>query len=349
MENQLNPIIFYSWQSDLPNPTNRGFIEDALKKAISQYTKKQSAVDKEPVMESAIRDDNTLNGLGSSDILETKDVKPVLDKDTIGVPGSPSIAETIFSKIERASVFVCDVSIIGKADKRPCPNPNVLIELGFAIKSLGENRVIMVANKAFGSLEELPFDIRPRKIASYELIESEQSEKKKKTAKEGLAKNLARRINEIFKTEGVFPPDNDAVKADRKLFEKFLEILPSNGSIKFIKDHNMNNAPGVADSDLVDLENFNRTWNNAEHEFLTEKLELYRKNLAKSISEYLIFFARETFPDNSGKYNRPLPEWLYDGQSQRYEGVVKVLHESADKIVKTHQELIRVAKKKLRV
>ncbi len=26
--------IFYSWQSDLPNPTNRGFIEDCLKRAI---------------------------------------------------------------------------------------------------------------------------------------------------------------------------------------------------------------------------------------------------------------------------------------------------------------------------
>jgi len=27
--------IFYSWQSDLPNNNNRGFIENALEKAIS--------------------------------------------------------------------------------------------------------------------------------------------------------------------------------------------------------------------------------------------------------------------------------------------------------------------------
>ncbi|MCB1593264.1 MAG: hypothetical protein KDI90_12525 [Alphaproteobacteria bacterium] len=26
--------VFYSWQSDLPNKTNRGFIEEALEKAL---------------------------------------------------------------------------------------------------------------------------------------------------------------------------------------------------------------------------------------------------------------------------------------------------------------------------
>jgi hypothetical protein len=26
------PIVFYSWQSDLPNKTNRGLIEDALER-----------------------------------------------------------------------------------------------------------------------------------------------------------------------------------------------------------------------------------------------------------------------------------------------------------------------------
>ena len=29
----MKKVVFYSWQSDLPNSTNRGFIQDALEKA----------------------------------------------------------------------------------------------------------------------------------------------------------------------------------------------------------------------------------------------------------------------------------------------------------------------------
>ena len=93
--------VFYSWQSDLPNATNRGFIQKALENATK-----------------VIRDDGSIQ------------VEPVVDRDTVGVPGAPDIASTILAKIEQSQVFVCDVSIINQgANSRPTPNPNVLIEL----------------------------------------------------------------------------------------------------------------------------------------------------------------------------------------------------------------------------
>src|SRR5687768_9999122 len=117
----MSDTVFYSWQSDLPNATNRGFIQTALEGAAK-----------------AIRRD------------ESVEIEPVIDRDTSGVPGSPDIASTIFGKIERAKVFVCDVSIINQKavylkdsdgvlepdpDRapRPTPNPNVLLELGYAM------------------------------------------------------------------------------------------------------------------------------------------------------------------------------------------------------------------------
>ncbi|MCL4559896.1 MAG: nucleotide-binding protein [Chloroflexi bacterium] len=131
--------IFYSWQSDLPNATNRGFIQNALEKVAQE-----------------IRKDNTIN------------IEPVIDRDTVGVPGSPDIASTIFSKIETSQIFVCDISIINQSDSsRKTPNPNVLIELGFALKMLGDKRVILVLNSAYGSPELLPFDLRMRRIITY--------------------------------------------------------------------------------------------------------------------------------------------------------------------------------------
>lgn len=137
----MNCKIFYSWQSDLPNPTNRGFIGQALENAAK-----------------AIRNDDSIQ------------VEPVVDRDTAGVPGAPDIASTILAKIEQAQVFICDVSIINQGTRsRPTPNPNVLIELGYAMKALGAERIIMVMNSAFGSPELLPFDLRMRRVITYDM------------------------------------------------------------------------------------------------------------------------------------------------------------------------------------
>jgi hypothetical protein len=135
--------IFYSWQSDLPNATNRGFIQTALERAAR-----------------SIRDDASIS------------VEPVVDRDTAGVPGSPDIATTILQKIDSCDVFVCDVSIINSGQgQRPAPNPNVLFELGYALKRLGWGRVIMILNAAFGLVSELPFDLRMKRVLVYSMQE----------------------------------------------------------------------------------------------------------------------------------------------------------------------------------
>lgn len=133
--------IFYSWQSDLPNSTNRGFIEAALEKVAK-----------------SIHQDDSIQ------------VQPVVDRDTQGVAGAPDIANAIFDKIKNCQIFVCDVSIINQgSDRRLAPNPNVLVELGYALGILGWERVVLVINTAFGTIESLPFDLRMRRVINYEL------------------------------------------------------------------------------------------------------------------------------------------------------------------------------------
>ena len=132
-------VIFYSWQSDLPNRTNRGLIGDALENAAT-----------------ALQRDETVS------------VEPVVDRDTAGTPGAPDIALTIFGKIDRCQLFVGDVSLVNpNADDRRTPNPNVLVELGYALKALGPERVVLVMNTAFGGPELLPFDLRMRRVRAY--------------------------------------------------------------------------------------------------------------------------------------------------------------------------------------
>ena len=146
--------IFYSWQSDLPPRTNRYLIQSALDKAC-KVIKTEGGILAEAVVE----------------------------RDTLGLPGAPSIADAILSKIRDSDVFVADVSLIsharlnesqqdscevcGTSNMKPCPNPNVLTELGYAMSHLGNQALVLVANRFYGPIEALPFDLRSLRVMTY--------------------------------------------------------------------------------------------------------------------------------------------------------------------------------------
>lgn len=136
--------VFYSWMSDRDNFSNRGFLQDCLEKAVKQIA--------------------TDGSIG---------ITPSLDRDTAGESGSPDIANTIFRKIDSARAFVADVTLMPSPNEiaiqsfRPSPNPNVLVELGYAAGKLGWDKCILVFNQAFGSIEQMPFDLRGRRILPY--------------------------------------------------------------------------------------------------------------------------------------------------------------------------------------
>lgn len=160
--------IFYSWQSDLPNSTNRGFIEKCLEDAVK-----------------LISSDISIDEAARQDIR--------VDKDTKGVSGTPPIAETIFGKIDECSAFVADLSFVGVRNdgKGKVPNPNVSVEYGYARKAIGYDRIICIMNTAFGIPRDsegrnfLPFDMQHlRGPISYSLEENSTPEIKRKAKKE---------------------------------------------------------------------------------------------------------------------------------------------------------------------
>ena len=140
----MRRTVFYSWQSDLPAAGNRNLIEDCLRRSIKAIGRDEEAA-----------------------------VDPVLDRDTANVPGTPDIATRIMAKIAMADVFVADVSIVNRdAEGRLTPNPNVLLELGYAIAELGWDNVLLVQNTAYGGPDLLPFDLRGRRTIVYEAPEN---------------------------------------------------------------------------------------------------------------------------------------------------------------------------------
>jgi hypothetical protein len=175
--------IFYSWQSDLPNNTNRGFIQEQLEAAVTELK-----------------------------ITEQLKVDPVVDRDTAGVAGSPDIGLTIFSKISKAAVFVCDVSIIHNPEEgRPTPNPNVLIELGYALKTMDASRIIMVMNKSFGGPELLPFDLKQKRVITYDLPSGADKKEAKKSLKGDFVIAVKAVLGELEETEAEVEPSDPTI------------------------------------------------------------------------------------------------------------------------------------------
>jgi hypothetical protein len=175
--------VFWSWQSDSLEKNNRFFVRDALELALEQV---------------------------ADDLALTEADRPEVDHDTKGKPGLVSIVDTIFEKINQAAVFVGDLTYVGKTERgKLLPNPNIMIELGHAITSLGPERIILVSNQAYGGRpEDLPFDLRHRRAPiSYYLPDTASSEDRKKAQRElvrplasALAGCLGRVLDQSAKT-----------------------------------------------------------------------------------------------------------------------------------------------------
>lgn len=133
--------IFYSWQSDSPASCNRTFIRTALDAAVQQFSDPPGVED-----------------------------SPRVDSGMEGIAGTPEVASVMFEKIKNSAIFIADLTLVGSIplDAGPrakrVPNPNVLLEMGFAAGTLGWGRIICVMNEHFGSRQELPFDVRNRRF-----------------------------------------------------------------------------------------------------------------------------------------------------------------------------------------
>jgi hypothetical protein len=162
--------VFYAWQSDSPSRDNRNFIEAAIKAALDSIQKNGSI-----------------------------QASPRLDKDTKGVTGMPDIANTILEKIRASDVFVADISFVARTegDKKLIPNPNVMIELGYALSELGWERIIIVLNDATGTTDDLPFDLKNRRWPFVYQVKPEASDAERSEAKKGLTKQLQEAVEAI--------------------------------------------------------------------------------------------------------------------------------------------------------
>ncbi|MFC1835508.1 hypothetical protein ACFL2Q_12350 [Thermodesulfobacteriota bacterium] len=204
--------VFYAWQSDVDSGINRFFIEKALKDALERIDS----------------DDST-------------PASPIPDKDTENVPGIPHIAEVIFKKISQCGIFVADLTFIGAAQDsgKRIPNPNVLLELGIALATVGWERIILVTNTAFGSPEDGPFDLQHRRWPIRYTLEDRQDDSKV-DERNRLSKELESAIRLIIHTgvlKSTSQSDQERITAERERIHQeikageFAELNAEQGAV----------------------------------------------------------------------------------------------------------------------
>lgn len=160
---------FFSWQSD--NKPVRNKFQKALKAAVEQL---------------------------GHEVDEAE--RPELDSDTKGTFGSEEIVNTIFEKIDSSVLFIADVTPIAQTSKKLLPNPNVMVEVGYALKSMSRHSRLYIfcsTDEIEVDPEKMPFDLKGKSLFGFAAHETpSQIAKQLKPMLEGMLKQQEQRPTE---------------------------------------------------------------------------------------------------------------------------------------------------------
>lgn len=139
----------------------------------------------------------------SKEILRNEGIELEVDHGMRGVAGNPKLLDTMLAKGSSCDIFLADLTyvstFINSSGHEKCiPNPNVMLELGNAWHSHGDNHTIFIQNKAMGKPEDLPVDLKGFRFPlSYTLTGTETKEKRREIKKQ-LEDDLVKAINEVI-------------------------------------------------------------------------------------------------------------------------------------------------------
>jgi hypothetical protein len=313
MEKQTFIKLFYSWQSDLPKETNQNAIRSCIKKAF-------------PLIEENF-----------------DSVQFIYDEATRGEAGSPDIPSTIFNKISTADIFICDITTINHAEptNRKTPNPNVLVELGYAISILGWERIIMVFNKCHGKFpSELPFDLDKRRTTNFRITNKTDND-----GKSDLTHKLKMAIETIYKKNPSKPFDKNKKNQNEIKREKDLANLNLLMSCIHVPTFDLF-LDGLPDRIIGRIFFF---WYTFQANYDSSTFYIYEEQLREKLKEFRIYwdnslsYGQLFHPSANGKYyhlHLPMDVFTNERTEKEYNELSKI----SVKLRKIFKELITIIK-----
>lgn len=263
--------IFYSWQNDTDG--DRQYVRNVL----------QNSVDA---------------------LMKELEVDIQIDSDSRDEDGERSIDVAILNKIANCDFFVCDVTPVGKLHPsaeiyKELPNPNVMLELGFAIGNIGWERCILVWNTKIGAQQNAPFDIRNHITTGYEFSKdvSKEELKSKGLHLKSVLKGKIEKYHEILAKQ----QSDVQWKHDYKVYRHWLQIAPFDKLKESVDQFCSNMGYFKEDFDMWDYLQYGFR-NSIEFQFVDEELTTSMNDLVTNIAKMEMFAAKyfdqnEVLPD----------------------------------------------------
>lgn len=136
------------------------------------------------------------------------------------------------------------------------------------------------------------------------------------------------------------------IEADLQLYAEFQRQLPFNPQIRYLRDQDMR-AP-IDTERLNSLDEFVHSWDDEAHKFHDRRLESVRADLIEAAREFLTYLSLNTFPLSQPTISKIPDEWRHENR-EHYDEVANRLNGDATKIVVLYEELVRRARKRLKV
>ena len=312
-------VVFYCWQSHINQKLNRYLIRDALKGAIRDVQR----------------------------TLEEKnfDIELVFDSDTSGRAGSVAVADEILKKIRNCSMFIADVTptLASEDGDRAYPNPNVMLELGFAVQAVGWSKISLVLNRAFGTNETLPFDIRHRRIGGYDCEDLEQRTTASGVLRSLFANAITMLLEEISRGEYQKDAGADVPRErDLRLLREVMETIHVPTVHQFIES-------GLSSSLFYDAvfywESFNSIVKSAWFRFydseLKQKVEQFHAHWQNAVYYGSLLFSPGDYPNQyvRTRIYGPSDQQDYDRMNAGYVGMQTSIRELLDWVHQNYLEI----------
>lgn len=311
---RTNPVpiinIFYSWQSDLDPKLTRYYFKNAIEAA-------RQKIEEE----------------GSEHSL-------VLHEATSNLPGSPEIVSTILQKISNCHVFICDVSLSKYGEKgKFSPNPNVLLELGYAIKCIGWERIILLFNSHFGDIKALPFDIPDRRVTSIDIVDP-----KAKDVLSRFNSIIYNAIKIILDKNPVIPSDRDMSYEDEHDLEfarEFVEYIPPVVFKRFIE-----RAPDYLSQDIISrFDGYEDHVAIADFHIFDSNISTLFYDFMKKMKPYFNPSLYYSHDPNSGEY-KAMHQTVYGNIIPKNHEEIERLRQESESLYRSYFSLISVLKLK---
>jgi len=139
------------------------------------------------------------------------------------------------------------------------------------------------------------------------------------------------------------PKPQPGLAADTKTLDALISLMASTGTIDWLRENNFAGFP-FAWNRLKGL----AVWTEQkgpEYEFIDAELEATRKSFHAAATKFLWTLATETFSGGNGHSSVP-QEWEIE-QPERFDRVVREIHDGASLVCTSYDELVRQARGKL--